>query len=153
MPKAVEMEAAAGQPRTSGHMNAHDLKPRSDDVQALAERLRQAAAAATNYAGVARNAAARLALVDGALSGAAIDREQRAVHGFAWIATLAKALEAAAAWAGRLAGEGRLGTAERLALEVGFGEYLAQLVAALPMSQNEIITSPVANVTATRGGR
>jgi len=43
------------------------------------------------------------------------------------------------AWAKRLEAEGRFGAIERLILEIGFGEYLAQVKFGLPMSQLEIL--------------
>ena len=70
---------------------------------------------------------------------AAIDREQRAVHGLAWVATVVEALEQAARWALRLREAGELSDAERLVLEIGFGEYLNQLVGGIPMGPNEIV--------------
>jgi len=42
------------------------------------------------------------------------------------------------AWAGRLAEADKLGEMERLILQIGFGEYLAQIQGGIPMSQNEI---------------
>ncbi len=50
-----------------------------------------------------------------------------------------KALAQLAAWARRLATAGRLGAGEDLVLRIGFGEYLAQLLGGLPMSQNEMV--------------
>ncbi len=44
-----------------------------------------------------------------------------------------------ARWARRLEHEKRLGEIERLILQAAFGEYLAQLVGGIPMSQNEIV--------------
>ncbi|MDQ8757599.1 acyl-CoA dehydrogenase family protein [Sphingosinicella sp. LHD-64] len=61
------------------------------------------------------------------------DRAQRLLHGFAWIATTAEALAATAHWAAK----GRGGEIEDLVLKVGFGEYLAQLLGGVPMSQTE----------------
>jgi (2S)-methylsuccinyl-CoA dehydrogenase len=42
------------------------------------------------------------------------------------------------AWAGRLTDAGRFGEIERLILQIGFGEYLAQIRGGIPMSQTEI---------------
>ncbi len=46
-----------------------------------------------------------------------------------------------ARWARHLEHEKRLGDIERLILQAAFGEYLAQLVGGIPMSQNEIARS------------
>ena len=83
--------------------------------------------------------AVRLRCVPGGRTDAALmQRHQRVLHGLAWIATTVEAIHCAAQWAERLQQHGRLGEGEELALTVGIGEYLAQLVGGLPMSQNEI---------------
>jgi (2S)-methylsuccinyl-CoA dehydrogenase len=98
-----------------------------------------AATAARAYAEAARVRTAETIAADGRVSSALADREQRLVHGFAWIATTAEALAATADWATRAAAGGRFGAVEQLTLRVGFGEYLAQLLGGVPMSQNEIV--------------
>jgi (2S)-methylsuccinyl-CoA dehydrogenase len=89
------------------------------------DRAAHAARAARDFADAARDRAAQ-ALPDG-------DRAQRMLHGFAWIATTAEALAAVAHWAT----ESRGGEIEYLVLRIGFGEYLAQLLGGVPMSQAE----------------
>lgn len=69
----------------------------------------------------------------------ALDREQRAAHGLAWIATYVEGLRQMARWARALEREKRLGEIETLILQAAFGEYLAQLAGGIAMSQNEII--------------
>ena len=71
----------------------------------------------------------------GALDAALIDREQTAVHGFAWMATYVEALRQIRGWASRLDEAGEFGEAEALILRVAFGEYLAQLAGGIAMSQ------------------
>ncbi|KKI20595.1 acyl-CoA dehydrogenase family protein [Sphingomonas sp. Ag1] len=89
--------------------------------------LGEALAAAQRYRDDARAAlAARL-------DAAPIDTEQRAAHGFAWVATTVAALEAVADWADRNAGE-----VNALVARLAFGESIAQLVGGLPMGQNEL---------------
>jgi (2S)-methylsuccinyl-CoA dehydrogenase len=75
----------------------------------------------------------------GFVEAALADREQRLVHGLAWIATTAAALQATAGWAARAEAAGRLRPIDGLILQVGFGEYLAQLLGGVPMGQNEIV--------------
>ena len=70
---------------------------------------------------------------------ALIDREQTAVHGFAWMATYVEALRQIRGWASRLDEAGEFGEAEALILRVAFGEYLAQLAGGIAMSQAEIV--------------
>src|ERR1700685_3346989 len=76
---------------------------------------------------------------DGKVAPAALDREQRAAHGLAWIATYVEALRQMARWARALEHEKRLGDIETLIVQVAFGEYLAQLAGGIAMSQNEIV--------------
>jgi len=94
-----------------------------------------ALAAAEDYAVAALAAVRARVTVDGVLDPQAIEREQRAVHGFAWIDTTLAALVALARWGGAFAAPGSV---EALVVEIGFGEYLAQLSGGIPMGQNEI---------------
>ena len=75
----------------------------------------------------------------GKLNAALIEREQRAAHGLAWLATYVEAIREMAGYATRLAGEGRFGETERLLTRIGLGEYLAQIFGGIPMSQGEIL--------------
>ncbi|NJM81928.1 MAG: acyl-CoA dehydrogenase [Tabrizicola sp.] len=74
----------------------------------------------------------------GRLSARAMEEEQFAIHALAWFATYAEALRQLGAWAGRVEAGGRLGEMEALILQIGFGEYLAQIAGGIPMSQGEI---------------
>ncbi|MHA3976401.1 acyl-CoA dehydrogenase family protein [Halovulum sp. GXIMD14794] len=87
---------------------------------------------------IARTALAERIGGDGRISGAALEADQHAAHGLAWLATYVEALRQLRAWALRLEGEGRLGTVEALILQIGFGEYLAQIDGGIPMSQSEV---------------
>ncbi|MCB2047988.1 MAG: acyl-CoA/acyl-ACP dehydrogenase [Novosphingobium sp.] len=98
-----------------------------------------AAEAARAYAEAARAKTAAAIAPEGKIDAARADAEQRIVHGFAWIATTAEALAATADWAERAKAAGHFGEIEELTLRVGFGEYLAQLLGGVPMSQNEIV--------------
>ena len=79
---------------------------------------------------------------DGKLAASAIDREQHAVHGLAWLATYVEAIRQLAAYAQRLTNAGRFGPAEKLLVEIGLGEYLAQIFGGIAMSQTEIVRLP-----------
>src|SRR5215469_6077214 len=72
------------------------------------------------------------------ISAEALDREQRATHGLAWLATYVEALRQMTRWGRHLEQEKKFGEIEQLILEAGFAEYLAQIVGGIPMSQNEI---------------
>jgi (2S)-methylsuccinyl-CoA dehydrogenase len=67
-----------------------------------------------------------------------LDREQRATHALAWLATYVEAVRQLCAYAERMHEAGRLGELERLIVEIGLGEYLAQIRGGIPMSQGEI---------------
>ena len=77
--------------------------------------------------------------VDGRINAGAFDDNQFAAHGFAWFTTYVTALEQMKAWANRLKDQGKFGTLEQLILQAAFGEYLAQIIGGIPMSQGEII--------------
>jgi (2S)-methylsuccinyl-CoA dehydrogenase len=70
---------------------------------------------------------------------AALEREQFAAHGFAWLATYVEGLRQLLGWAERLAAAGQLGEREQLILQAGFGEYLAQMTGGIAVSQVEIV--------------
>jgi (2S)-methylsuccinyl-CoA dehydrogenase len=67
-----------------------------------------------------------------------LDREQRATHALAWLATYVEAVRQLSAYAERMREGGRLGELEQLIVEIGLGEYLAQIQGGIPMSQGEI---------------
>ena len=92
-----------------------------------------AAAAARAYLAAVREACLAVVAPAGKPEPALLQAEQRRLHGFAWVATTVEALEQLARW-----GEGKQ-AGERLLLQIGLGEYLAQLVGGLPMGQNEIV--------------
>jgi (2S)-methylsuccinyl-CoA dehydrogenase len=75
----------------------------------------------------------------GAIVDRLLDREQRATHGLAWLATYVEAMRQLAAYGERLHAVGQFGEVETLLVEIGIGEYLAQIVGGIPMSQGEIV--------------
>jgi (2S)-methylsuccinyl-CoA dehydrogenase len=68
-----------------------------------------------------------------------LNRYQLAAHGFAWYATYAQALAQMRDWAARLDAAARFGLLEASVLQVAFGEYLAQMVGGIALSQSEIV--------------
>ena len=76
---------------------------------------------------------------NGKLDAAALEREQHAAHGLAWLATYAQAIREMLAFARRLDAQGRLGETEALLTRIGLGEYLAQVFGGIAMSQGEIV--------------
>ena len=67
----------------------------------------------------------------GKLSTDALEREQRAAHGLAWLATYAEALKQMAAYAMRMEAEARFGEMEALITQIAFAEYLHQIAGVL----------------------
>ena len=76
---------------------------------------------------------------NGRIDADALEAEQTAAHGLAWLATYGTALSQMQAWATAQEGSGRLGRIEALIHQIAFGEYLSQLSGGIPMSQGEII--------------
>jgi (2S)-methylsuccinyl-CoA dehydrogenase len=105
----------------------------------LLEHCRAGLNAAETVVEAARRAVTARVTVGGKIDSAAFDRAQYAAHGFAWLSTYATALAQLLAWADRLQETQRLGEAEALILQIGFGEYLAQIGGGFPMSQGEIV--------------
>ena len=77
--------------------------------------------------------------VGGKVDTAALEREQRAAHGLAWVATYAEAIAQIASYARRMESEGRFGELESLLAQIGTAEYLSQLFGGVLMSQGEIV--------------
>jgi (2S)-methylsuccinyl-CoA dehydrogenase len=75
--------------------------------------------------------------VAGKLSAPALDQHQHRAHALAWLATYLEGLRQLNAWAGRVSEAGQFGEMEALILQIGFGEYLAQIMGGIPMSQLE----------------
>jgi (2S)-methylsuccinyl-CoA dehydrogenase len=92
----------------------------------------------------------RRVTVDGQVTGRLIDREQRATHGLAWFATYAQAVRQLAGYAERMRAAGRFGEVEELVVRVGLGEYLAQMVGGIPMSQGEMVRPADLGVSANQ---
>ena len=86
----------------------------------------------------------------GRVNGAAFDREQRATHGLAWLATYVEAIRQLAAYAERMSRVGKLGETEDLLVRIGLGEYLAQVFGGIPMSQGEVVRLTDLGVTASQ---
>lgn len=100
---------------------------------ALLDHARTALEAAQAYA------AAVQAKLRTRLAHASLDAEQHAAHGYAWMETSVAALRAVTSWLTRLEADGQACAADELAVQIGCGETLAQLLGGLPMGQNEFI--------------
>ena len=78
-------------------------------------------------------------VVAGKADGRLFDREQRATHGLAWLATYVEAVRQLAAYTERMTEAGTFGETEDLLVRIALGEYLAQIVGGIPMSQGELV--------------
>ena len=87
----------------------------------------------------ARRAVGDRVTIEGRTIARVFDREQRATHGLAWLATYVEALRQLAAYAQRMSEMGSFGETEELLVRIGAGEYLAQVIGGIPMSQGEIV--------------
>jgi len=76
---------------------------------------------------------------NGRISNAAIEREQRATHGLAWLATYVESVRQLASYAERLSEAGTFGELEDLIVRIGLGEYLSQIIGGIPMNQGEVV--------------
>jgi (2S)-methylsuccinyl-CoA dehydrogenase len=110
----------------------------------ISENLGGLAVPVRAYVSAATQATRDCVMLNGQLDTQLAHRNQRVLHGLAWIATTAEGIFTAARWGQRLGAEAgtgghtHLGPAENLVLGIGIGEYLQQLVGGIPMSQNEI---------------
>ncbi|MGE4371568.1 MAG: acyl-CoA dehydrogenase family protein [Xanthobacter sp.] len=76
---------------------------------------------------------------DGKISSARMEQEQRATHGLAWLATYVFSTRELVHYADRLSEMGKFGQIEQLIVQIGLGEYVAQILGGIPMSQGEIV--------------
>jgi len=100
---------------------------------------RQASQAAEALLDDATAAVRRRVTVDHQLDERLLDREQRAAHGLAWLATYVESVRQLSAYAERASARCTLGEVEKLLVRLGIGEYLAQIQGGIPMSQGEIV--------------
>ena len=111
-------------------------RPAAADLVSLARAAADAAAA------VLADATAKVrerVVIEGRPAARLLDREQRATHGLAWLATYVEAVRQLAAYAERMHERGLLTEIEELIVRIGLGEYLAQIQGGIPISQSEIV--------------
>ena len=106
---------------------------------ALVELSREATAALDALLADAVAKVRERVVVGGKPDGRLFDREQRATHGLAWLATYVEAVRQLAAYTERMVGAGTLGEIEENLVRIALGEYLAQIVGGIPMSQGELV--------------
>jgi (2S)-methylsuccinyl-CoA dehydrogenase len=118
------------------------MLPNADRSGAGLRLLVQTREAALAAEGVLRDAIASVrdrVQANGELADRLLNREQRAVHGLAWLATYVEAIRQIAGYAERLHAGGLLGEVEEHLIHIGLGEYLSQILGGIPMSQGEFV--------------
>ena len=105
----------------------------------LLEKTRGASAALKVLFETAREQMKSEVVVDGKTSGKLLEDNQDAAHGLAWLATYSTAMQQMQSWAEKLESDGEFGEIEQLLHQIGCGEYHAQVLGGIPMSQGEII--------------
>ena len=113
--------------------------PKAGRIADLIPLLDAAADAAAKFKDKAVAGVAAKVMSGGKIDAAALEREQHAAHGLAWLATYAEAIRQIASYANRMQGEGRFGEMEALLAQIGAAEYLAQLAGGVMMSQGEFL--------------
>jgi (2S)-methylsuccinyl-CoA dehydrogenase len=114
-------------------------RPPTPSIPDLLDACGQALAAAERLVQAARLATSERIFVGGRVDPQRLEHEQYAAHGFAWLCTYVAALRNLLGWAQRLESGGGMKDAERLVVQIAFGEYLSQIAGGIPMSQSEIV--------------
>ncbi len=118
---------------------AESLADRKSSLTDLVSNLESVADAAGTLRDRTIEAVAAKVVEGRKIDAEALEREQHAAHGLAWIATYVEALRQLANYARRMEGEGRFGELEALLSQIGAAEYAAQLAGGVVMSQGEIV--------------
>ncbi len=117
-------------------MNTQPSSPILDNLLALTG---EATSLAADLLKCARVHVSARVMIEGRVNSAALEAEQTAAHGYAWLATYVETLRQMQGWAERLDADGDFGDTEKLILQLGFGEYCSQIYGGIPISQVEII--------------
>ena len=86
---------------------------------------------------------------DGRISSGLMEQQQAATHGLSWLATYHESMRQMQNWASKLNDAGEFGEAEQLLHQIACGEYHAQIVGGIPMSQGEIVRLSDIKIPAT----
>jgi (2S)-methylsuccinyl-CoA dehydrogenase len=116
-----------------------DQAQRRDAGVKLIALSREATRAAETLLAQATVAVRRRVMVEDHVVERLFDREQRATHGLAWLATYVEAIRQLCAYAERMHAADSLGAIEELLIQIGIGEYLAQIQGGIAMSPGEIV--------------
>ena len=100
---------------------------RTDAADNLVARCLEVAGAAEGLLADATLRVRERVVADGKAQSKLLDREQRAAHGLAWLATYVEALRQLASYTERMQAEGLFGEIEDLIVRIGSAEYFAQI--------------------------
>ena len=128
-----------GRPRSPDEEPHADRRFPPSAEHDLVELGREATAAADALFADAVARVRERVFVEGHSVGRLFEREQRATHGLAWFATYVEAIRQLAAYAERMARGETLGELEEHLVRIALGEYLAQMVGGIAMSQGEVV--------------
>ena len=115
------------------------VERRTNPARQLVELAREATVAVEAILADAVRAVQAKVSVEGVLVGKLVDREQRATHGLAWLATYVESIRQLTAFAERMQIDQAQGALEDHLVRIGLGEYLAQITGGIPISQSEIV--------------
>ena len=73
------------------------------------------------------------------ISAALVEENQTSAHGLAWLSTYIESLKQMLRWAKKLSSTNQFGETEKLLIQIGFSEYVNQILGGIPISQGEII--------------
>ncbi|MEM9472357.1 MAG: acyl-CoA dehydrogenase family protein [Pseudomonadota bacterium] len=118
---------------------AEDIRPAATVLPDLSDLMAAAVGEVDTLFARARANLAERVTADGRVSSAAVELEQHAVHGLAWLATYAETLRNISNWHDALASAGRLTELEQLIAQLVFGEYLNHIAGGIPMNGQEFI--------------
>ena len=118
--------------------------------QGLVELSREAASALQALLADAVIKVRERVVVEGHTVSRLFDREQRATHGLSWLATYVAAVSQLAAYTERAVAEGHFGEMEEHLVRIGLGEYIAQVIGGIPMSQGEVVRPSDLGLTAAQ---
>lgn len=114
---------------------ASRLTPESD----LVDLAREATAALDALLADATRKVRDKVVIEGRAVSKLLDREQRATHGLSWLATYTESVRQLTAYAERMQRNEALGEIEEHVVRIGLGEYLAQVIGGIPISQGEVV--------------
>ncbi len=112
---------------------------RASAEQDLVELAREATTALDALLADATAKVREKVVVEGHVVSKLFDREQRATHGLAWLSTYVESVRQLTAYTQRMISEGTFGEVEEHLVRIGIGEYIAQIIGGIPMSQGEVV--------------